>query len=177
MGVMKQFATNRKLEIEGLPVVFDVNPDGTKPTIYIKRVWRESPRYQAIFERVTRPYKDIIDSKTQELDEAIDAKLMQRVFAEASVSGWANMRLPEGVADIGKGEGEIYFDNRAEDEHALSLEAFQSCNGRDYDIEYSVDACCKLFNLLPDMWRKLAGMAGDGDAYKVGELEDMTKNS
>lgn len=170
MGVLKQFATNRKLEIEGLPVVFDVNPDGTKPTIYIKRVWRESPRYQAIFERVTRPYKDIIDSKTQELDEAIDAKLMQRVFAEASVSGWENMRLPNGVAGIGLGEG-AEIPKGCEDAQ-LKLD-----ENKQYDIEYSVDACCKLFNLLPDMWRKLAGMAGDGDAYKVGELEDMTKNS
>lgn len=177
MGILKQFATNRKLEVTGVPVKFDPNPDGTVPTIYVKRTFRESPAYQAVFERVTRPFKDVINDKERTLDEATDNRLMQRVCAEACVTGWEYMRLPQGIAGIGKGEGDAYFDNRTEDEHALSREAFVMSNSERFDIEFSVDSCVRIFDMLPDMWRTVAATAGNADAYKVGELEDMVKNS
>lgn len=178
MGILKQFATNRKLEVTGVPVKFDPNPDGTVPTIYVKRTFRESPAYQAVFERVTRPFKDVINDKERTLDEATDNRLMQRVCAEACVTGWLNMRLPEGVAGIGKGEGLALNDPYDPAKGApMSAEDARRVNGEQFDIEFSVDACVRIFDMLPDMWRTVAATAGNADAYKVGELEDMVKNS
>ena len=158
MGVFKQFATNKKLEVEGIRLPYEPNPDGTVPTLIVRRIYRESPKYQAIFARITKPYKHQIDR--DEISEADDARLMQRIFVEAAVVGWENWRMPAGVAG-GKGEGPA--DLRDDDRHL-------------YDMPFSFDACAAVLAVLPDMWRDAAFKAGDADSYKVGELEDMAKN-
>jgi hypothetical protein len=157
MGVFKQFATNRELE-KKLPLTFAANPDGTIPTIYVRRVFRDDASYQAAFTRITKPYKNDIEHQT--IDPAIDAKLMQRLCAETTVVGWDNWRLPYGVAG-GKGEGPAEWPT-------------DSIN--DLDIPFSVDAVCETFRIMPDIWRHVVTRASDPDAYKAGELEEMAKN-
>jgi hypothetical protein len=169
MGVFKQFATNRTLEVEGVPIKFAINPDGTVPTIYVRRTYREGQKYQAIFARVTKPYKHEIDRGT--ISDEDDTRLMQRVCVEASVVRWENMRLPEGVAGIGLGEGTAVEETESADKIHLVQEA-----NKLKDIPFSNEACAKLFGVLPDLWRNVAGSAGDPEAYKSGDLEEMAKN-
>ena len=166
MGVFRQFATNKKLEVEGIRLTYAPNPDGTVPTLIVRRVYRESPKYQAVFTRITKPYKHLIDR--DEISEADDARLMQRVFVETAVIGWENWRMPEGVAG-GKGEGP------ATNANDVPYAPGQSPAER-YDMEYSIDACCAVMAVVPDLWKDAAMKAGDPDTYKVGELEEMAKN-
>ncbi len=180
MGVFKQFATNRELEKHGAPLKFAANPDGTIPTLFVKRTYRESPAYQAIYTRITKPFKDAIDQQT--LAEDDDQRIMQRVCAEASVTGWENWRLPVGVAR-GMGEGDP-LPVPVDPSHPLDTvygvavgdkSSVLSANAK-LDIPFSFDAVADTFRVLPDVWRLVAMTAIDPDAYKTDELESMAKN-
>ena len=172
MGVFKQWATNKKLEVEGIRLTYAPNPDGTVPTLIVRRVYRESPKYQAIFTRVTKPYKNAIEN--EEISEADDARLMQRVFVEAAVIGWENWRMPEGVAG-GRGEGRAYA--LGNDNTALPLDAFQHTNGERYDMPYSTESCCAVMAVVPDLWKDAAYKAGDPDTYKSVNLRTWQKTN
>lgn len=168
MGLFKQFATNRKLEIEGVPVKFSPNPDGTVPTVFVKRTLQASQKYQAIFTRVTKPYKHEIEKGT--ISDEDDEMLMQSVCAEAMVTGWENVRMPVGVAG-GAGEGDAVEETYS----AAEIENIRLAN-KGYDIPFTKQAVCEVFHVLPDMWRAIAATSADPDAYRVGELEEMAKN-
>jgi len=150
MGLMT-LATNRKLEKEGIPVEFTPNADGTIPTLFVARTFRESAIYRKVFERISKPYKDELDA--QSISEDDDLFIMTSVFAEVSVKGWKNVRLADGFGGIGKGD-----------------------NGPDTDIEYTDENVGACLRALPDMFAQLAAISVDADKYRDGVLAGMAKN-
>lgn len=178
MGVFKQFATNRKLERDGIRIEFAPNPDGTIPTMIVRRSNIASPFYQAIYERIIRPYKVQIDSK--QLSNEDDEMLMQRICAEAAVVSWENWRMPNGVAG-GRGEGDAaplpgQYDRKIHGE-PQTLYDFRIKNGSEFDLPFNVEAVCLVFNALPELWRKVTLVSADPDSYRAGDLEEIAKNS
>lgn len=168
MGVFKQFATNLTAEKQGVRREYGANPDGTIPTLIIKRIIAESPAYQAAFTRVTKQYKHDIERNI--LDPEIDAMLMQRLCADQAVVGWENWRMPLGVAG-GRGEGDIF-----EEGNGISLAAWQLGNGNEFDMPFSINAMADVFRVMPELYRDVRHFSTDPEQYKSGDLEEMAKN-
>lgn len=154
MGVAQQFAVNTSLEKQGTPFRCQPNPDGTIPTLYIARTFRDSTEYRKVFERVSKPYKNALDR--DELSEEDDRFIATRTFAEVSVKGWDNMRLPQDFAGIGRGE-----------------------DAADHDIPFSVDACAALLRhpQMHDLFKQAAAISVNPDNYREGALDAAVKNS
>jgi len=144
-------ATNRKLEKEGIPVTFTPNADGTIPTLFIARTYRESAIYRKAFERISAPYKEELDAQT--ISEEDDAFIMTSVFAEVSVKGWENVRLAKDFGGIGKGD-----------------------NGADTDIEFTVENVGACLRAIPDVFTQVAEISVTADKYREGVLASMAKN-
>ena len=167
MGIFRQFATNKQAEREGVGLTYEANADGSIPTLLVARVRRNSIAYQAVFERVTRPYKDRLNNLTPEEDTLI----MQKVFLEVGLKGWQHIRLPEGVAGIGRGDGAEYPGDPEQ-----SKSDWLKDNAAMYDIPFSKENALALFSVLHDMWLDAAERATDPDTYRIGDLEAMAKN-
>jgi hypothetical protein len=148
MGVAQQFATNKKLEKEGIAITCQANADKTVPTIHVARTFRQSVEYRKVFERISKPWKAEIDADS--LDPETDFKIMCSVFVEVSIKGWDNMQLPKGFAGIGLGEGA--------------------------DVPFSIENCMALFTELRDLFTLCAEKSANADAFREGALEVVTKN-
>jgi hypothetical protein len=94
MSLFEQFATNRKAEVEGIPVTFGgTNTDGTVPTFRIARMGRSNKRYQKMIEAETKPHLHAIKNDT--LAPEIDAQITRKVFVHTVLLGWDNVAVPQ----------------------------------------------------------------------------------
>lgn len=144
-------ATSPKLERQGAPLTFPANADGTVPTLYIGRSFTESAKYRKAVEHHSREFRALIDAGTIKPDD--DMRIMANVFADVNLMGWENIRLPEGVCGIGKGD-----------------------NGPDTNIEFSRDNGFKLLDGISEVFRIATMFCNVADNYRAKELTDLSKN-
>lgn len=158
MSIFRQHYFNKQLAKQGIAVKFDPNPDGTVPTIYVRLVVVQSPRFQAAFNRHFAPLG--IDPEKDEVSDELDRAVMAKVFAETAVTGWENMRLPDGAFGIGRGEGP----------------ADKSQSDWDYDVPFSVENAAILLTELDGVLDRIRDVSTNRDSYREGDLEALAKN-
>lgn len=83
MDIKSRFETDETMETLGIPIKMD-----DKTTLYIAR-WG-NPRYQAMFQELTRPYRSAIEAGT--IDEGLSRQLMTKVIAHTVLVGWDNLQ-------------------------------------------------------------------------------------
>lgn len=94
MSLFDQFQTDQTKEIEGVPVKYAPNKDGTIPTFYISRMGKANKRYSKMLDKVTKPYARQLQLGTLDAETADD--LFQGVFAKTVLKGWENVRGKDG---------------------------------------------------------------------------------
>lgn len=90
MSLFKQFATDKKKEVDGVEVAYGENEDGTVPTFIISRMGSSNKKYNKAIETVTRPYRRLIDMNLMPNDQA--EKMLQKVFVDIILLGWKNIQ-------------------------------------------------------------------------------------
>lgn len=155
-------ATAPKLEREGAPLTFPANADGTVPTMYIARSFAESAKYRKAYEKHVKDFRAQIDAGTIKPED--DMRIMANVFADVNmdtntVRAWEHIRLPEGVAGIGKGDCEPDADNGAE-----------------FDIEFTRDNVFKMLDGISEVFRIATQFCNIADNYRAKALNDLAKN-
>lgn len=90
MGLFSQFATNTTKEIEGVPVQFDANADGSIPTIYLTRQGGSNKKYAKAVEAAYRPVRRKLELKTLTNEEA--DPILKKLFAYNIIVGWDNVQ-------------------------------------------------------------------------------------
>lgn len=149
-------ATSPKAERIGAPLTFPANADGTIPTMYIGRSFAESAKYRKAVEKYSKDYRGQIDAGTIKPED--DMRIMVNVFAdvnmdEATVKPWENVRLPEGVCGIGKGD-----------------------NGPDSDIEFNRANVFALLDGISEIFRVATMFCNIADNYRAKDLDGLAKN-
>ncbi len=149
-------ATSPKLERIGAPLTFPANDDGTIPTIYVGRSFTESPKFRKAMEHHSREFRSLIDAG--KLSDSEDMRIMVNVFADVNmdvdiVKPWENVRLPEGVCGIGKGD-----------------------NGPDSDLAFTRDNIVALLDGIPEVFKIATTFCTVSDNYRAKELQDLAKN-
>lgn len=150
MSLKNQFKTDAKLEVEGFWFEVAISEQNDKPIRFkLARAGGGNKRYSKVFERVSKPYRQILDSKTHsDKKEEKAEEIMLAVFSEAVLTDWDN--VPK--ADI---------------------------TGKDSDkgtIEYSVDGAKKLLKELPELYHILSREASVLDNYREKAQEDIAGN-
>lgn len=95
MSLHSQFKTDTVKEIEGVPVEYAPNKDGTVPTFYLSRIGRASKAYQKALEVATRPFRRQIDLGT--FPESQAQKLHLELFLAHALKGWKDIQTHEGA--------------------------------------------------------------------------------
>lgn len=153
-SLFAQFATNRKAEVEGVPVTFgNVNEDGTVPTFRLARMGKSNKRYQKLIEAETKPHIHAIRSNNlaPELDEAITLK----VFCATVLVGWENVIVPEvfqPTSDVPGGEL------------------------KDRPVPFSAENAEKLMKALPELYANLKEQAQGMAIFRAEELAADSKS-
>lgn len=106
MSLFKQFETNAAKVIEGVPMTFEANEDGSIPTFYISRMAKQNKRYQKVAEEKFRPHQRAINNGT--LSNAKSDELMLDIFVNGVIVNWENIqdaegkeiKTKEGIADL-----------------------------------------------------------------------------
>lgn len=94
MSLFDQFQTNAEKEIEGVPVQYAPNKDGTVPTFYLSRMGKTNKKYSKALDKATKPYQRQLKLGT--LDNATADDLFMGVFAKTVLKGWENVNGRDG---------------------------------------------------------------------------------
>jgi hypothetical protein len=94
MSIFRQFKTNTKREIEGVPVTFGANDDGSVPTFFVARASQANVQYTKELERVSRPFKRQIQLGI--LPDDKNRKIYLEVFIGTLLKGWENIQDEDG---------------------------------------------------------------------------------
>lgn len=159
-SLFAQFATNRKAEVEGVPVTFgNVNEDGTVPTFRLARMGKSNKRYQKMIEAETKPHIHAIRSNNlaPELDEAITL----RVFCASVLVGWENLIVPE------------VFDASA---HTIAGPVREADGVRLSYVPFSAENAEKLMKALPELYANLKEQAQGMAIFRAEELAADSKS-
>lgn len=89
MSLFEQFETNAEKEVEGVPVKYAPNKDGTIPTFFLSRMGKTNKKYSKALDKATKPYARQLKLGTL-ANETADA-LFQGVFAKTVLKGWENV--------------------------------------------------------------------------------------
>ena len=141
MSLSAQFKTDNDKEVNGVPVTFGENADGSVPTFTVSRMSRTNQRYAKALERASKPYKRQIDNGT--FDAVASEKLLMSVFVDSVLTGWDNILLSD-VTGNPDDKGFAMFSR----ENALAL-----------------------FTNLPELYAELSGQANNLSLYRAAELE------
>lgn len=95
MSIFEQFGTDAAKENDGVKVpAGTLNKDGTEPTFIVSRMSKSNKRYSKELDRVSKPYRRMIDSG--QMPAATSEKLMLEVFCSTVLLGWENVQDTEG---------------------------------------------------------------------------------
>ena len=117
MSLFEQFETDNAKEIEGVPVKYAPNADGTIPTFYLSRMGKANKKYSKALDKVTKPYARQMQLGTLAEETAED--MFRGVFVKTVLKGWENIRgkdglelefTPENAADLFKKLPDLYDD-------------------------------------------------------------------
>ena len=117
MSLFEQFETDNAKEIEGVPVKYAPNADGTIPTFYLSRMGKANKKYSKALDKATKPYARQMQLGTLAEETAED--LFRGVFVKTVLKGWENVRgkdglelefTPENAADLFKKLPDLYDD-------------------------------------------------------------------
>lgn len=152
MSLRNQFKTDEKLEVEGFWFEAAISEENDKPIRFkLARAGGGNKKYGKVLERVSRPYRQILDSKSEknaELREAKAEEVMLAVFSEAVLVDWDNVPKAD-VTGNPKDKG---------------------------TIEYSVENAKKLLKELPELYHMLNREASILDNYREQEREEIAGN-
>lgn len=95
MGLYQAFKTDNQKEVNGVPIEFSANEDGTLPTIFISRMGESNKAYMRAIEHVQKPYRRQIQLQT--MDKDLNNRLFREVFAQHIVKGWQNVQDETGA--------------------------------------------------------------------------------
>lgn len=94
MSIFSQFSTNKEKEIEGVPVKYAPNADGTVPTFYVSRMGKANKKYEQYLTKVTKPHARQLRMNT--MDPATADALFLDVFVKTIIKGWENVQDADG---------------------------------------------------------------------------------
>jgi len=94
MSLYKNWSTDINKEVNGIPVEFEANDDGTVPTFIISRMGATNKPYLRALEQAQKPYLRQIQLKTMDKDK--HEKLILEVFATNIIKGWSNIQDENG---------------------------------------------------------------------------------
>lgn len=95
MSLYSQFSTNKTKEVDGVPIKYAPNKDGTVPTFYLSRMGKSNKRYEQYLTKVTKPYARQLRMGT--IEPATADELFLDVFVKTVLKGWANVQGADGV--------------------------------------------------------------------------------
>lgn len=134
------FGTDANMEKQGIELDYGAF------AIRIARTGGANKRFARVLDTKMRPLRRAIQSET--LDEAVAAKVMAEVFAEAVVLGWSSTEF---------GEGKI--------------------PGKDGEpLEFTKANVLNLFLDLPELFADVREQAGKASLFRQSELEADAKN-
>lgn len=94
MSLYKNYATDKRAEIEGKRIVFGTNDDGTEIAFILRRMSRSNPEYTKALNKATQPIQREIELET--LDNARADAIFLDVFVDTILIGWENVRDADG---------------------------------------------------------------------------------
>jgi len=89
MSLYTQYETDNEKEVNGIPVEFGSNEDGSVPTIVISRIGESNKEYTKALRIATKPFQRQIEMKTLSAEK--DNEIYRNVFASAVIKGWSNI--------------------------------------------------------------------------------------
>lgn len=95
MGIFQQFDMNETATVEGIPVRFSPNDDGTIPTIYVGRLGLMNKRYSSAFDKLIEPWKDKIGLPGFTIPGFED--ISREAFVRGCITKWENVQDENGV--------------------------------------------------------------------------------
>lgn len=95
MNLYSQFATDSKLENDGIVLNYGVNDHGENIDIRIARAGGQNTKFAKVAEVVLKPYRRQLANENMD-PKALD-KLFHVIYAKAVVVSWAGVRDPEGL--------------------------------------------------------------------------------
>lgn len=95
MSLFDQFETSAAKEIDGVPVRYAPNSDGSIPTFYISRMGKANKKYTKALDKATKPYARQMQIGT--LAEETADELFRGVFIRTVLKNWENVRGKDGA--------------------------------------------------------------------------------
>jgi len=92
MSLFDQYETSPTKEIDGVPVQFAPNDDGTVPTFIIAATSKTNARYAKALDSATKPWRRNMDAIGNEKAES----LYRDVFIKTVLKGWSNVQDRDG---------------------------------------------------------------------------------
>lgn len=94
MSLFKKYKMDPVKTEQGIPVEFEVNEDGTVPTIMLARAGAGNKKFTQELERVRKPHQRRIDAGLVS-DEEMETFFL-KTFAKVAITGWQNVNDEEG---------------------------------------------------------------------------------
>lgn len=94
-SIFRLFSFSDKLMVDGAPVLFPKNNDGTVPTFYVGRLHQSNPAWMAATEREQAKYTGRI--RAGKMDGKDWAKITKEVFINCILRKWENFYDEAGV--------------------------------------------------------------------------------
>ena len=94
MSLFAQFKTDERKEVEGVPVQYAPNGDGTIPTFFLSRMGKTNKKYTKELNRATKPFSRQLQTDTLPPEQA--ESIFMGVFVKTVLKGWANVRDEDG---------------------------------------------------------------------------------
>lgn len=146
MSLSSQLKTDPNKEVNGVPVEFEPNNDGSVPTFHIGRMVSTNQAYQAALTSATAPFKRAIQLGT--FSEKKSTEINRTVFVNTLLKGWENVLLSDVTGDP-------------------AAEGF---------AEFSKANAFALFKNIPDIYNELFMFSNSINGYLVDRLEVEAKN-
>jgi hypothetical protein len=93
--LFRLFATDEKLEMDGVWIEYGLNDAGLPIRFRIARAGGRNTEYAKALERATRPYRRAIQTGT--IDPKIAENIYMRVFVDSVLLGWENVQDKDGT--------------------------------------------------------------------------------
>lgn len=149
MSIYAQFKTSKTSEENGITVRFAKNEDETIPSFRIGRQHRNNKLWVKTIEAKTRPFRDEIDNKTLNDEEARSMNI--DIFATSLLFGWENIQMP----DV---EG-VVFERDAKK-----------------NLVYNKANAIALFSVLPELYETLNEKTSNMENFLEANIKECEKN-
>lgn len=90
MGLYSNYKTDVNKEVNGVPVEFGTNDDGTVITFILSRMGASNKQYVKALEAAQKPFRRQIQLGT--LPQETNERIFREVFANTVLKGWVNVR-------------------------------------------------------------------------------------